>query len=130
MVSNFWGTEGQYKYLHRWIGVTAGKPQHCENADESCKGMYEWANKSGRYLKVVSDWVRLCRSHHRRHDDSVSTHAVLRPKTHCKRGHEFTQENSRVYASNPSTKRCMICQRAQWRGAYYKKKEQKSCLAS
>jgi hypothetical protein len=122
--TNFWGTDGQYKYLHRWIGKTAGKPDYCEQADETCKGKFEWANKSGEYLKVVTDWVRLCRSHHRRFDDAVSTHAVLRPKTQCKNGHEFTPENTRIVDTGRgrTAKRCLTCRRVKDLEYYYKRR--------
>lgn len=120
---NFWGTDGQYKYLHRWIGKTAGKPSYCAHCDKT-EGKFEWANKSGEYLKDVSDWLRLCRSCHRKYDDSVSTHPFLQPRTHCKYGHEFTPESSRVVDTGRgrTAKRCMICTKVKSAEYYQRRK--------
>ena len=35
----------------------------------------------------------------------------LTPKTHCKRGHEFTPENTYVYSRAPNAKQCRICRK-------------------
>lgn len=121
--TNFWGTDGQYKYLHRWIKNQCGKAGHCEQSDDTCKGRFEWSNKSGDYMKDTRDWAQLCRSHHRRHDNAVETHAILQPKTHCKNGHEFTDESVRVYINNAGKefRRCFICRKEYLRIQYLKK---------
>lgn len=122
--SNFWGTDGQYKYLHRWVSKTLGRPSQCEHC-KNVSGKFEWANKSGSYLKDVSDWLRLCRSCHRKYDNAASTHAMLQPKTHCKRGHEFTDSNTRVVDTGRgrTAKRCITCRRVSDLEAYYRRKD-------
>lgn len=123
--TNFWGTDGQYKYLHRWIKNQCGKAYSCEQSDNTCKGKFEWSNKSGDYLKDTSDWAQLCRSHHRRHDNAVETHAILQPKTHCKNGHKFTDENTRVVNTGRgrTAKRCLNCRTEYLRIQWLRRKE-------
>ncbi len=56
-----------YQRLHHYIRKTFGKPNMCEH----CKittGLFDWANKSGEYKKDRQDWLRLCRSCHRKYD--------------------------------------------------------------
>jgi len=58
-----------YRGLHYWIERRLGKPTHCMFEDETCKGMFEWANIDGEYKRDLNDYVPLCRSHHRRLDN-------------------------------------------------------------
>lgn len=57
---------------HAWMNRHFGKPMKCEE----CKKTYEktlimhWANISGEYKRVRSDWRRLCISCHRKFDYS------------------------------------------------------------
>lgn len=43
----------------------------CERCHRTDKKKYEWANKSGRYLRDLTDWIRLCTSCHRLHDAAL-----------------------------------------------------------
>ena len=55
---------------HLWIKRYYGKANKCENPDCKYKNpkRYEWANMSGKYLRVISDWKQLCPSCHRKMD--------------------------------------------------------------
>jgi len=69
------------------------------------RNVYEWSNISRQYLWDVSDWRQLCLYCHRAVD-------AVRP-THCKRGHEFTPENTfyqvRRFGEGRITRSCQIC---------------------
>jgi len=72
-----------YVSLHGWIRRHFGHANKCENP--SCKyprldaggkmmikpKAYHWANKTGKYLRDISDWWMLCSSCHRK--DKVYT---------------------------------------------------------
>jgi hypothetical protein len=58
-----------YDSLHYWVRKHNGKPSFCEECN-STKNV-EWANKSGKYLKDLTDWIRLCRTCHRKHDSAL-----------------------------------------------------------
>lgn len=56
--------------VHQWLTRTYGKPRPCEGKD--CRGnaaWYDWALKKGcKYEKKRRNFMRLCRSCHRRYD--------------------------------------------------------------
>lgn len=60
-----------YVGVHSWIKRTLGEPRMCQECGRTRqpKGMkksyFEWANVSGKYLRVVGDWKRLCAKCHR-----------------------------------------------------------------
>lgn len=68
---NLWETNvREYQSVHRWIKAHAGQPNFCENCKkEEPSLLYHWANKSGKYIKDKSDWVRLCHICHRSLDN-------------------------------------------------------------
>lgn len=57
-----------YRALHDWVDNNLGKPQHCSLCNDISKHRYHWANFSGRYLRIKSDWIRLCPKCHKRFD--------------------------------------------------------------
>jgi hypothetical protein len=67
---NWKGNEVSYSGLHKWIQRKLGKPSFCE----SCRNgklknrQYHWANVSGKYLRELADWVRLCVRCHKKYD--------------------------------------------------------------
>lgn len=61
---NWKGDDVGYSALHIWIRRHFGVPRKCEDCGES-KGKMEWANVSGRYLRIQEDWKRLCVRCHR-----------------------------------------------------------------
>lgn len=55
-----------YRALHYWIERQLGKPKICEHCGKS--GRLHWANKSQKYLRDASDWLRLCPKCHKKYD--------------------------------------------------------------
>jgi hypothetical protein len=56
------GNNAGYSALHKWVQKELGKPHFCEgcgNRDLEHR-QYHWANISGNYKRVLSDWRRLC----------------------------------------------------------------------
>lgn len=64
------GSDVGYYGLHLWISKLLGKPQKCEHCgkDNLTGKQINWANKSGKYLRDKSDWLRLCVKCHREYD--------------------------------------------------------------
>ena len=69
---NWKGGDAGYDALHKWVYRHKGKPQKCESCGSSDKGVYHWANKSGKYRRNLNDWKRLCASCHRLEDNKKS----------------------------------------------------------
>lgn len=64
------GDKVGYLALHAWVRKELGKPNRCDfcgRSDEN-PNIYEWANKSGDYLRDLNDWMRLCKKCHNRYD--------------------------------------------------------------
>jgi hypothetical protein len=63
------GEEVGYAALHTWVARHRGKPSECEHCgtDDASK-IYEWANIDGEYNRCLDDFIRLCRSCHRKYD--------------------------------------------------------------
>lgn len=56
------GDKASYSALHKWVQKNLGKPHFCEfcgNRDLK-HTQYHWANISGKYKRILSDWRRLC----------------------------------------------------------------------
>lgn len=67
--ANGWkGGSVSYSGLHYWVRRHRGKPVICEHCGKSDKKL-QWANKSGKYLRELSDWLSLCISCHRFYDN-------------------------------------------------------------
>ena len=75
--SNHWNWQGGigkqkqgYRALHSWINRILGKPDTCSKCGLSGLGdrKIHWANKSGKYKREVSDWIRLCSKCHGKYD--------------------------------------------------------------
>lgn len=67
--SSWKGDKVGYSALHKWLRKYYGNPTKCEWC--GIKGFkngrawsLDWANKTGRYLRDISDWVGLCRKCH------------------------------------------------------------------
>ena len=55
--------------VHAWIEKTLGKPGKCEFCLTIEAKRFEWANKTGKYLRNINDWIRLCSKCHHKYDD-------------------------------------------------------------
>lgn len=56
------GNNVSYSGLHKWVQKELGKPHFCEFCgNRNLKHtQYHWANISGNYKRILSDWRRLC----------------------------------------------------------------------
>ena len=61
------GNKVGYDALHTWIYRRKGRPLFCEFCGKK-EGKFEWANKSRKYLRNLSDWISLCISCHKKYD--------------------------------------------------------------
>jgi hypothetical protein len=60
-----------YVPLHLWVKRQKGSPKKCElcGKDGLTGRLIHWANKSGKYLRDVDDWIRLCAKCHFKYDN-------------------------------------------------------------
>ena len=67
---NYKGDKANYRSLHAWVVRWLGQPQTCSKCDKTNLSghLIHWANKSGQYLRELSDWVRLCVKCHKNFD--------------------------------------------------------------
>lgn len=91
------GMEAGYTAKHMWIVKHYGKAAFCERDKTHKAKRYEWANISGEYFRERSDYEPLCPSCHRKMD----------MKNRCRKGHEYTPENTMVNIRGH--RRCVIC---------------------
>ena len=54
--------------LHRWVDRKLGRPSRCDFCGTTKLRRYHWANKSGEYKRVLTDWLRLCVPCHKKYD--------------------------------------------------------------
>lgn len=93
------GNKASYFAKHMWIKKIGGKASRC-SIDASHKAKrFEWSNISGKYLRKLSDYRQLCPSCHRKIDHG----------NFCKKGHEYTPENT--YMRKEGWRRCRACHR-------------------
>ena len=64
------GDDVGYHALHAWVVRHKGKPTKCEHCGKDGLKGHEihWANKSGKYLRNLNDWLRLCVKCHKKYD--------------------------------------------------------------
>ena len=71
---NWRGAEVGYNSLHKWVSNRLGKPQSCESCgikgSRGTKRDYHWSNISGKYLRDLGDWQRLCVPCHSKFDNN------------------------------------------------------------
>ncbi len=65
---NWKGDKASYRTIHTWLSYNYGKADKCEICNTKVKQVFQWANKSGDYLRDISDWIMTCRSCHRKRD--------------------------------------------------------------
>ena len=59
-----------YSGLHKWVQKKLGKANKCE-FDNSHFGKFEWANKSHKYKRKLTDWIQLCNLCHQKYDSKT-----------------------------------------------------------
>ena len=64
------GEKVSYVGLHQWVTRWKGKPCKCElcRTNELKKRGYDWANIDGEYKRDLDDYIRLCKSCHKKYD--------------------------------------------------------------
>jgi hypothetical protein len=92
------GEKAGYVAKHLWIIKHHGKASECIKCDSKTAKRYEWANISGEYKRDFSDYMPLCPPCHRRLDKG----------NYCRKGHEYTNKNTRV--SKQGWRVCRKCQ--------------------
>ena len=60
------GDNVSYHSLHEWVYRHRGKPMICTFC--GTREDLEWANRSRKYKREISDWLSLCFSCHRQYD--------------------------------------------------------------
>ncbi len=74
--SNNWkGDDVGYSGKHYWLTKKFGKPSHCEfcgveGKQNGRRWSIEWANKSGKYLRNILDYYKLCHKCHSVYDNN------------------------------------------------------------
>lgn len=99
-----------YRALHAWIGQRKPKPELCECCHT--RPPRDLSNISGEYKRDLEDFAWLCRGCHLRKDGWLEKHLELLHKalanrTHCKRGHPFSETNT--YRTPAGERRCRQC---------------------
>lgn len=56
------GDEASYSAIHKWVNKHFNKPTKCKQCGND--RYIDWANVSGEYKRIESDWIPLCRSCH------------------------------------------------------------------
>lgn len=73
----FKGTLNEYKSLHYRINKMLGKPNECNKCGKMKQGKeIDWANISGQYKEIPSDWIRLCKKCHWEYDNGDKRRAI------------------------------------------------------
>ena len=64
------GDDVGYRGLHIWVEKQLGKPRCCEDCGIKTLShrQYHWANISGNYKRITTDWRRLCVRCHKVYD--------------------------------------------------------------
>lgn len=64
------GDEVGYRALHMWVVRKLGQPDSCINCGKNglTGRKIHWSNISGKYLRDISDWQRLCTPCHKTYD--------------------------------------------------------------
>jgi len=65
--SSWKGSDATYAAFQKRVETARGKPNICAACGDMDKPIYEWCNLTGKY-DDVSDYMRMCRSCHRKYD--------------------------------------------------------------
>lgn len=97
------GNMAGYGTKHDWIKRWYGRAYKCEYCGTKTAKRYEWANKSGKYLRDISDYIQLCKKCHNAYDFKFLY------GNNCKRGHPFVGVNTK--RDKKGKRFCMVCAR-------------------
>jgi hypothetical protein len=66
------GDKVKYRGLHNWVVRCLGQPNQCKDCKIIAYGhQMHWANKSRKYKRELSDWLRLCAKCHGKYDKAL-----------------------------------------------------------
>lgn len=68
---NWKGNKVGYRALHSWIVRKMGKAIKCEFCGKTAPITIQWANKSHKYKRNLSDWLQLCVPCHKEYDKKL-----------------------------------------------------------
>lgn len=79
------GTKASYTAAHQWIARKLGKPKLCSSCGFTSDNgrQFHWSNISGKYLRDIYDWQRLCVSCHFKFDDHHIKMWITRKAKQC-----------------------------------------------
>jgi len=78
---NWKGDDVGNSALHDWVNKHLGRPRLCEHCGTTEAKQFDWANKSQKYKRDLSDWLRLCRSCHSKYDHPIRSQKWARTVT-------------------------------------------------
>jgi hypothetical protein len=62
------GDDADLVAKHSWVVRRLDRPKRCDFCGDGTRKMYHWSNISGKYLRDVSDYQRLCVPCHKKFD--------------------------------------------------------------
>src|SRR3990172_7634363 len=79
--------------IHNWLNYHFPRKRICSKCHK--KGKTDWAflKHPDSYTRKIEDYAELCRKCHM-HMDKIPQ---IQPRTHCKKGHEYTLSNVYVW---------------------------------
>lgn len=109
-----WKEVPGYAAIHKYVANHFEPKKECERCGKT--DVLHWANKTGKYLRERNDWLILCPKCHSAYDENWKGR-IGKFNTHCKRGHEMTDEN--IYVSpKDKIRSCRAC----WKSRYHENK--------
>jgi hypothetical protein len=109
-----------YSSIHSWVNRNWGKATTCEKCGKTNLSgrSVHWSNRNHKYALVREDWMTLCRPCHAKHDMEAGLVEFGNKRanaTHCKRGHEYTPETTKIYNGCRS---CTTCKSERFKENY------------
>lgn len=81
---NWKGTNVKNIALHQWVAAHKGRLMCCEHCGDTTRKIYDWANKDHKYERNLNDYIRLCRSCHRKYDIENNNYNTKKRYYHMK----------------------------------------------
>lgn len=106
---NWKGDSIGYAGIHKWINRVAGSPSLCDDCGTTSAKKFEWANISGKYKRILSDWKRLCVSCHRKFDNHSAKAWDTRGRTKIEKKCEICTSTFQTYQARITIGRGKYC---------------------
>ena len=81
--------------LHAWVRARLPKPKKCKLCGKNPP--YDLANKSGKYLRKLSDWMWICRRCHMFSDGRLKKLIENYNKHFKRRGNQYVKKSLRSF---------------------------------